>query len=83
MDSLYGISDFVTTSNISVVYKEPGNILQSLCGLIIATQASETNNPELLDVHESDITPYEYSLASGALDFWEDEEEDIYNPEDG
>lgn len=83
MDTLYGMSDFVTTPNISIVYKEPGNIIQSLCGFIIATQASETNYLELRDVHESNIIPYEYSLASGALDFWKDEEEDIYRHDDG
>lgn len=83
MDSLSVTSDLVAIPEISIVYMESGNFLQSLCGFIIATSASDTNSPELLEVCEPDITPYEYSLASGALDFWEDEDEDIYSPDDG
>ena len=83
MDSFSVTSDFITTTDITMVYKQPGHILQSLCGIIIATSASDTNNPEDLEVCEPDITPYEYSLASGALDFWQDEDEDIYGPHDG
>ncbi len=83
MDSLSVTYNTVETANIPIVYENMGDFFQSLCGAIVATPTSETNSTSNLEELELDRTPYEYTLASGALDFWEDEEEDIYHLDNG
>ena len=44
---------------------------------------SDTVSVASVQAAPSELIPFDCSMASGALDFWNDEKEDIYSSDDG
>lgn len=77
----------VSASSTDLLCKEPFyNIpsgIVSIGQFFIKRTNTDTECIRLFETPDPDIVPYECCRASGVLNFWDDESEDVYTFEDG